>query len=121
MSTVKQAVEFRQDGGDLHEAVAIALGRKSVGTQTPNLHEGEQAHSQSQKWLVPDEDKANRAMLNVKKYLPDTKGAISAHDGVQGGYVLTVTGTYKDSDVAACVSSMGGVTRLDAATVHGKH
>ena len=120
MSTVKQSVEFRQGGGNLHEAVAIALGRKGITTEA-NLQEGEQAHSQSQKWLVPDEDKANRAMLNVKKYLPDAKHSISAHDGVQGGYVLTVTGTYKDSDVAACVSNMGGVTRLDAATVHGVH
>lgn len=113
MNVVSQAIKYRKGGGDLQEAVDIALGRRPVPKQTAPLSEGEQQHSQTQVWLVPDEDKVNRAILNAKKYLPNVKTAISPSNTTAGGYEVTFTGTYKENDIASILSDLGGVFRVD--------
>lgn len=106
MSTARNAVTARRKGGNLREAVEIALGRKS-------FTEGEASSSQTQKWLVPDHSKANRALLGLKKYMPDATVSLSPNDKPAGGYILTISGTFMPNAVASLLTGLGGVMRVD--------
>lgn len=110
---VREAIKFRREGGDLKEAVKLALGSREVSNNAPNVHEGEDAHEQTQRWLAPDHDKVNRALLNLKKFLPHVNCSVGPNNKPAGGFVITCTGKYKDNDIASLLSGMGGVYRVD--------
>lgn len=111
MSIVKEAIKLRREGAEVSEAVQVVLGKKA--TPTASVQEGEDTRSQTQVWLAPDHDKANRALLNLKKYLPKVSVTLSPNNKPAGGYLLTCKGTFKDNDVASLLSGMGGVFRVD--------
>lgn len=110
MSAAQAAVKLLREGGSLREAVGLCLDRCS----TQNLSEqGGPAQQQTQRWLVPDQDKSNRAMLILRDKLPHVEASVSVHEGHVGGFEIVTTGTYKDHDIASAFAGMGGVWRLD--------
>lgn len=113
MSTATQAIKFRRKGGDLREAVQVVLGKKEVSEDASTVSEGEASKQQTQVWLAPDHDKANRAMLNMKKFLPGVDCTIGPNNKPAGGFLLTCTGTYMPNAIASLLSGMGGVFRVD--------
>lgn len=113
MSSALAAIKYRRKGGNLTEAVQVALGRKQVDLDAPVVSEGEDAHEQTQVWLAPDHDKANRAFLNLKKFLPKVNCSIGPNNKPAGGFLITCSGTYKDNDIASLLSGMGGIYRVD--------
>ena len=105
-----QAVKLLREGGTIREAVSLCLSRNP----SQNLQEqGGPARQQTQRWLIPDQDKSNRALLILRDKLPDAEVSVGRHEGHVGGFEMAVTGTYKDHDIASAFAGMGGVWRLD--------
>lgn len=113
MSTATQAIKFRRKGGELSEAVQVVLGKKEVSDDATVVSEGEAATQQTQVWLAPDHDKANRAYLNLKKYLPNVECTIGPNNKPAGGFLITCTGKYMPNAIASLLSGMGGSYRVD--------
>jgi hypothetical protein len=104
-----EAVRRYRDTGNLREAVYHFLSRIPF----PSLREAGPTSAQSQKWALPDEDKANRFMELVRERLPGVSAAIEGVDqGGHGHYEVTVSGDFADHDLASLAGPLLG-TRMD--------
>jgi hypothetical protein len=95
----------------LPEAVAIARGQ--IPPPKRLRESGTPGHSQTQRYFLPNEDAANRAVQYLQNFL-GAAATLEPFDGEgRSGYVLTVSGSYSDDDITSAISSLGGFERLD--------
>lgn len=105
MSNSKSAISHLRRTGNLDEAVNIVLGKKT-------LTEAE-VSQQSQTWFCPDQDALQQFILRVMDKLPEVSYTTKeTNNGSQGGYAVTVSGTYMDHDIAA-MGPTKGCSRID--------
>ena len=97
-------------GGKIDEAVDIALGRRPI-PKALREDAGEQS-KQSQDWFLPDQDKLNRFCLYLENQLGLTCTISDYDNGAQGGYKVTVSGSFSEQDIANVAGSLSAM-RLD--------
>jgi len=110
MSRSTTAIQYLRKTGNVHEAIDVMLGRKAV-----TLSEGGgPVTRQSQDWFLPDQDALQQFILRLMDKLPDASYSTGEYNnGSQGGYKVTVTGSFMDHDLASLAAVKGGVVRLD--------